>query len=80
MKFEIFKTSEWRSENPPHPRAVLEEGLRNEPIWVIEIESLEDLISFTKGLRDGEIVISVFDPSYGKEALPALEIYDSFRE
>ena len=43
--------------------------------WVIEIESLQDLISFSK--EQGSIIIH---PPLTQEGIPRLEIYDDYRE
>ena len=80
MKFAIHKTSDgsYRGDDqePPHPRARESPGT----LWLVEVESLEDLLSFCDS---GEIVLNSQvidwdDPE--KPEYPGIEIYDTFRE
>lgn len=66
MKFRLSRTSSYSRNDSPHPRAV-KEGWG----WVIEIESLDSLMSFIHEIEN-EIVVN-YDP-------PSIEIYDDYRE
>ena len=69
MKFQIARTSDYSSTNPPCI------GAGGEPHdWTIELESLDDLVSLAR--QHGEIIVTVIENS----PMPYLEIYDDYRE
>ena len=75
MKFIVIKTS-WRYDDEhtaPCENAVFD---NEEEGWVIEINSIEELLSFVEKCSD-EIIISL--KAYNSE-LPCLEIYNDWRE
>ena len=77
MKFQIERTSDWIGEKLPCEGAVLmKEGTSTtDPVYTIDIESVEDLVELMK--REGEIIIK---ESYEDGELPVIEIYDTYRE
>lgn len=77
MKFQIERTSDWIGEKLPCEGAVLmKEGTSTDlPVYVINIESVEDLVELMK--KEGEIIIK---ESYEGVGLPVIEIYDTYRE
>lgn len=71
MRFVISRTSYYMSSHkavPPVDGAVKVTDEQGRPVWVMDIESLEDLVALTE--REGEIVLS---GSF-------IEIYDDYRE
>lgn len=73
MKFKIIRTSQIfdceEKHLKPCDEAFLEDGR-----WLIEIKTLEDLITFTK--KYGKIIL---EKDYCSKEV-AIEIYDDFRE
>lgn len=69
MKFQVIRTSQWKSEKP------CEEAVKRNDIWVIELNTLEDLINFVR--KYGDVVI--YESMY-KEYPYTIEIYDYYRE
>lgn len=70
MKYRITRTSDWDCKEKPH-RESYQEGVDkyDRPIWVIEINSLEDLHKIIEE-EDHTIIVDVDE----------IEIYDDFRE
>lgn len=70
MKYRIIRTSDWDCKEKPH-REAYQEGVDkyDRPIWVIEINSLEDLHKIIEE-EDCTIIVDVDE----------IEIYDDFRE
>lgn len=68
---------DWYSKGINH-RVVKGHIFRDFPVkvWVVDIESLEELLEFTK--EHGEIVLS--GSSWRSREFAALEIYDDYRE
>lgn len=79
MKFQIERTSSWWSEDGKAPcegAVLMKEGTSTtDPVYTIDIESVEDLVELMK--REGEIIIK---KSYEDVGLPVIEIYDTYRE
>ena len=77
MKFQIERTSDWIGEKLPCEGAVLMRKGTSivDPVYIIDIESVEDLVELMK--REGEIIIKA---SYKDGGLPVIEIYDTYRE
>jgi hypothetical protein len=68
--FIVSKTSVWSDEERPCKEAV--SGTRKgRTVWKVKIESLKDLINFSK--KHGQLVIST-------GGTPEIEIYDGYRE
>ena len=78
MTFAIERTSDWTGERKPCEEAVLvkEGSARSDPVYHIEIGSLEALVELMK--REGEIIIK--EGGYNNDGLPVIEIYDTYRE
>lgn len=79
MKFEIERTSFWYKDKMKEPcegAVLMKEGTSTtDPVYTIDIESVEDLVELMK--REGEIIIKA---SYEDGGLPGIEIYDTYRE
>ena len=75
MKFIVKRTSGRyiEDETSPCENAVVD---NEEEGWVIEINSIEELLSFVEKCSD-EIIIS---PKAYNSEMPCLEIYDDWRE
>jgi hypothetical protein len=76
VKFKVSRTSDFWGDKPPTSNAIQEEQIKNgrkKKIWMIDIENLNDLLSFAK--EHGSIVFSNDDGD-----LPEVEIYDDYRE
>jgi len=74
MKFRIERTTR---RTPPVAEAELadpEETSKYRQVWIIELNSLEDLLGLSR--RETELII--FDSP--NEAYPSIEIYDDWRE
>lgn len=69
MKFEVTRTSTWFEED-----IRCEEARQEEFGWVVEINTLEEIIEFIK--KYGRIVLDADK----KDELPKIEIYDDWRE
>lgn len=78
MIFDISRTSNCAHKVPPCKEAYLSENPewpnKDFKQWLIEINSLEELINLSKS-EDDELVIN----SNGNH-LPSIEIYDGYRE
>jgi hypothetical protein len=79
MKFEIERTSFWYKDEMKEPcegAVLMKAGTSTtDPVYTIDIESVEDLVELMK--REGEIIIKA---SYKDGGLPVIEIYDTYRE
>ena len=76
MKFKISRTSLWHREKPCEEATLTNDVDRNKlPYWILEINSLDDLIKFIEKYK--RIVIE--DEAYNID-LPEIEIYDDYRE
>lgn len=74
MKFIVSRTSVWNKDIAPCEEAKREE-FEDGPDWTIEINSLEELIAFSK--KYGELVLTrAVIPEIDNE----IEIYDDYRE
>jgi len=71
MKFTIERTSDWGGEQAPCQAAQ-----RDGDYWVIEIETLEDLLKLRDETGDDLIV----GRAYAAKDMPSIEIYDTYRE
>lgn len=71
MQFTIFKTSDDYNQKPPHPKATL---YSTGNTYVIEINTLEELLHIIKDLKE-EVIVSVDDCGEF-----SLEVYDTWRE
>lgn len=78
MKFAIERTSDYNGERRPCEEAILvrEGSAYVDPLYHIEIDSLEALVALMK--REGEIIIK--EGGYNGDGLPVIEIYDTYRE
>jgi len=78
MKFTITRTSTWYDKKP-YKNAIEEEYIniwgQKQKEWVIEINTLEELLKLQK--EEGDIIIK--NDILGNNKL-ALEIYDTYRE
>lgn len=58
----------------------IDAGFKDEPIWTIKINTIEDLLNLLKEVQEedpsNELIVSSAEEGY----LPELEIYDSYRE
>jgi len=69
MKFKISRTSQmWREKEKPCEEASIVE-IENEACWVVEFDTLEELVKFS--VRYKEVIICSKDE---------IEIYDDYRE
>ena len=78
MKFEVTRTSTWFNEDIKCEEARQEEFVVGEHLckrWVVEINTLEELIAFVKKYEDRIVLITD-----EKSGLPKIEIYDDWRE
>ena len=73
MKFIVSRTSIWSDEESPCKEAKKETFDDNEIDWIIEINSLDELIQFSE--KYGELIIT---GNY--KGLKEIEIYDDYRE
>jgi hypothetical protein len=92
MKFALQCTSGNTQEHRPHKLAIWEPGSLNPYTngrWIIEIDSLENLIAFIGSLEyDGhdknkKVIIEIQEknvPYNYNQDIPVLEIYDDYRE
>ena len=63
----------------PHYSVFLRPGYKKPNVWLIEIETLEQLMEFVA--THGQVVVSPIDPCVrDREAFPEIEIYDEYRE
>ncbi len=70
MKFSVFRTQRWHVGNTP------DSGLNPESLCAeIELQTLEDLISFCRKVYCQVIITAHDDPE-----MPELEIYNGYRE
>ena len=87
MKFQIYKTSDgcWREEKDgaPVPGAFWD---NNKEMWVIEIETLDELMAIVSKYGSGEsggrnnVVITTLSPDDHPNTYPIIELYDMHRE
>lgn len=76
MKFAVSRTSDFNSGAKPCDNAtVLCKNAWEEPLWQIEINSLDELCEFIN--KNGAIVLS---PQHSSNGLYEIEIYDDYRE
>jgi hypothetical protein len=78
MKFIVSRTSIWGDDEKPCKEAKQEKLTwcgETENCWVVEINTLEDLIKFYK--KYGDLILEESDV---KEAPIKIEIYDTYRE
>ena len=92
MKFIIFRTSDSSMEKTPCEQAVLDEMLTAQHInewdyesgsrlWAMEILTLGDLLDLQEAVGERLVLHTVFYNYLVDElALPAIEIYDGWRE
>jgi hypothetical protein len=77
MLFRVYRTSGWGSEEAkPCENAVFD---NDEQEWIIEINSLEELLKLAQELDKQIIITPKKYKNIGNE-LPFLEIYDAWRE
>jgi hypothetical protein len=77
MKFEITRASAGlRPHRRPIEIATLEEGDGGQPIWVVELSSIDDLLDL-RAHAQSDLVISA---SYSGDRLPGIIIYDDYME
>lgn len=55
-------------------------GFRDEPIWTIKIDTVEDLLNLLKEVQEEDHSNELIVSSTEEGCLPELEIYDSYRE
>jgi len=70
MKFIISRTSDWERETPP-----CEEAIKEGSYFVVEVHSLEHLLELKSKWNYALVLTSI-----GPDGLPAIEIYDDYRE
>lgn len=75
MEFEVKRTSWSVCLESPCKEAKLGESDTN-LCWVVEIESMDDLITFIER-NENEIVVTKAETN---NSLPVIEIYDTYRE
>jgi hypothetical protein len=78
MRFQLTRTSwhSWSTEDkPPVPGDPRPRWDSEHSVWIVEIETLDELLSFS----DGGLIL---DPGHGDENgdLWVIEIYDDYRE
>jgi len=71
IKFLVSRTSDWRQENAPCEGVIKEKNG-----WTIELSSIQSLLDFIE--QEGFKVI--ITPSWSKNEMPEIEIYDDYRE
>ena len=83
MKFIVTRTSDWNDKRCPCKEATREivnndrtgEDYRERNVWTIELNTLEELISFTN--KYGRIVVEEY---WLNSKYKEIEIYDGYRE
>lgn len=76
MKFGLTRTSEWNDKVMPVESKKCFRGTEDgAPKWMIEVNSLSELMRFINEECEGLVVIC----NYG-DHLPSIEIYDDYRE
>lgn len=81
MKFQVGRTNNWGSKKPPidegdfgiHKMSGRKRKYSREPVWLVEIKNLKELMKFME--KYGDIIISE-----GYRGYPSIEIYDDYRE
>lgn len=74
MKFQVVRTSQWLSEKKsPCQEAIYD---KEKEMWIIEFNTLNDLLSFTK--ENGDYIVLSTPTEDGE--IPTVEIYDDYRE
>ena len=75
---EVEGSSDWRDEGTDHkslPNGYITRNVGPEPVWFIEIDSLDELIAFQE--KQGDLVLT--ESTWNSDE-PAIEIYDGWRE
>ena len=55
-------------------------GFKDEPIWTIKINTVEDLLNLLKEVQEEDLSNELIVSSIEEGCLPVLEIYDTYRE
>ncbi len=80
--YQTHGTEEWWEKGKNHRliEGKIARDLQPRQIWLIEIKSLEDLLSLSAKYGDLVFTANVQWQVYAEETFPFIEIYDSYRE
>ena len=74
MRFVVTRTSDWLNRHKPCEEAVLETFSGDKQWWIIQLDTLEQLVQFAQAQKH-DVVLSA-----GEGVEPSIEIYDDYRE